>query len=350
VPARLKAARDAGDWKEQRAAATGARERLPRARQLALPARASTAARIDAGMAEQPVLEVRGLIAEARAYISMQEFNQGERLLGAAEHILETNPSPELSADIDLAYSSLSYMLDKPDLAADYAARGLHALGLRAALPIRVRLLRNQANALTKLGHTAEARQAIDKGIELLVDVRDPKLSAELYLEDARVAQAIGDNAAQVASGERVLAGGAGAAQQPAGRAGPRDAGHGARAARRPRHRRRELQLALASFRALGLDREERRVLRALAHEQLRDGKAPDPTSPAPAGAGGIARPERLRARRRGLRGAHEVRAAEVRRAAAAGRVALTAQRERTLTYQRRFATRVAGGQPAAAG
>ena len=71
--------------------------------------------------------------------------HQGERLLGAAEHILEGNPSPELSADIDLAYSSLSYMLDKPELAADYAARGLHVLGLRPALPIRVRLLADKA-------------------------------------------------------------------------------------------------------------------------------------------------------------------------------------------------------------
>src|SRR5436190_12937122 len=154
VPARLKAAQAAGDWKEQ------ALLQLARANACRVLANwpcqraASTAARIDAGLAQLPVLEVRGLVAEARAYISMQEFNQGERLLGAAEHILDNNPSPELSADIDLAYSSLSYMLDKPDLAADYAARGLHALGLRPALPIRVRLLRNQANALTKLGHT----------------------------------------------------------------------------------------------------------------------------------------------------------------------------------------------------
>src|SRR5205085_2944375 len=154
---------------------------------------ASTAARMDAALARDRVLQVRALVAEARAYLSMQEYNRGESLLGAAEHILEHSPSPELSADVDLAYSSLSYQLDKPDLAADYAARGLHALGLRPALPIRVRLLRNQANALTRLGRTAEARQAIDKGIELLADVRDPKLRAELYLEDGRWAQSARD-------------------------------------------------------------------------------------------------------------------------------------------------------------
>jgi hypothetical protein len=163
IPERLRAAKAAGDWREQ------ALLQLARANACRVLANwpcqrtASTAARMAAALAGSPVLQVRGLIAEARAYISMQEFNQGERLLGAAEHILEKSPSPELSADIDLAYSSLSYVLDKPELAADYAARGLHALGLRPALPIRVRLLRNQANALTRLGRIGEARQAIGR-------------------------------------------------------------------------------------------------------------------------------------------------------------------------------------------
>jgi len=294
-------------------------------------------------MGELPVLEVRGLIAEARAYISMQEFNQGERLLGAAEHILEKNPSPELSADIDLAYSSLSYQLDKPELAADYAARGLRALGPRPALPIRVRLLRNQANALTKLGHTKEARQAIDKGIELLGDVRDPKLSAELYLEDARWAQSVGDNEAQVTSGQRVLK----AAQELTNNQlvglGHEMLGMAARARGDRATAWRELQLALTSFRSLGLDREERRVLRVLAQEILRDGKAPDHDFSARllqleqsldesdyelAG-------EDLEARMK-----YEQQKFAVQQLQAA--MALTAQRERTLTYQRRFALALA--------
>src|SRR4249919_2582744 len=168
VPGRLRTAQAAGDWREQ------ALLQLARANACRVLANwpcqrtASTAARMAAALSMSPVLQVRGLIAEARAYISMQEFNQGERLLGAAEHILEKTPSPELSADIDLAYSSLSYMLDKPELAADYAARGLHALGPRPALPIRVRLLRNQANALTRLGRIDEARKAIGQAVQLL--------------------------------------------------------------------------------------------------------------------------------------------------------------------------------------
>ena len=343
VPERMDVARANSDWREQ------ALLQLSRANACRVLANwpcqrtASTAARMAAARAGSPVLQVRGLIAEARAYISMQEFNQGERLLGAAEHILESNPSPELSADIDLAYSSLSYMLDKPELAADYAARGLHALGLRPALPIRVRLLRNQANALTRLGRPAEARQAIDKGIQLVGEVQDPKLSAELFLEDARWAQSVGDNAAQVASGERVLA----AAQELTNNQlvglGHETLGLAARTRGDHETAWRELELARVSFRALGLDREERRVLRAQAQEILRVGRTPDRAFASRllelemsldesdyelAG-------EDLEARMK-----YEQQKFAMQRLQA--EVALTAQRERTLAYQRRFAIAVA--------
>jgi diguanylate cyclase (GGDEF)-like protein/PAS domain S-box-containing protein len=343
IPDRLRVAKAAGDWNEQ------ALLQLARANACRVLANwpcqrtASTAARMAAALAGSPVLQVRGLIAEARAYISMQEFNQGERLLGAAEHILEKSPSPELSADIDLAYSSLSYVLDKPELAADYAARGLHALGLRPALQIRVRLLRNQANALTRLGRVDEARKAIGKGIELLGPLRDPKLSGELYLEDARVAQATGDNAAQVASGERVLAAAHELTNNQLVGLGHETLGLAARARGDRVTARRELEMALASFRALNLDREERRVLRVLAHEQLQDGKAPD-----------TAFARRLLALEEGLdesdyqlagedleaRMKYEQQKFDVQRLET--EVALNAQRERALAYQQRFAIVVA--------
>jgi len=343
VPARLARAQAAGDWREQ------ALLQLARANACRVLANwpcqrtASTAARMAGALAHVPVLQVRGLIAEARAYISMQEFNQGERLLGAAEHLLEKTPSPELSADIDLAYSSLSYMLDKPDLAADYAARGLHVLGLRPALPIRVRLLRNQANALTRLGRPDEARKAIDKGIQLLAAVRDPKLSAELYLEDARVAQAIGDNASQVASGERVLKAAHELTNNQLVGLGHETLGMAARARGDRATAWRELELARASFRALGLDREERRVLRVLAQELLRDGKAPDHEFAARL----LQLEQSLDASDYELAGEdlearmkYEQQKFAVQQLQA--EMQLTAQRERTLTYQRRFAMAVA--------
>jgi diguanylate cyclase (GGDEF)-like protein/PAS domain S-box-containing protein len=343
IPARLKNAQALGDWREQ------ALLQLARANACRVLANwpcqrtASTAARMAAALSRTPVLQVRGLIAEARACISMQEFNQGERLLGAAEHILEKNPSPELSADIDLAYSSLSYMLDKPELAADYAARGLHALGLRPALPIRVRLLRNQANALTRLGRPEEARALVQKGIGLLGPLRDPKLSAELYLEDARVAQAIGDDAAQVASGERVLAAARQLANNQLVGLGHEMLGMAARTRGDRETARRELQLALDSFRSLKLSREERRVMRALAHERFKDGEAPDQ-----------AFAQRLLALEETLdqsdyelagedfeaRMKYEQQKFDVQRLQA--EVALNAQRERTLAYQRRFAMALA--------
>ncbi len=343
LPSRLRPAQATGNWHEQallqlaRANACRVLANWPCQRE------ASTAARMAAALAKSPVLQVRGLIAEARACLSLQEFNRGERLLGAAEHILEDNPSPELSADIDLAYSSLSYMLDKPKLAADYAARGLHALGSRPALPIRVRLLRNQANALTKLGRPDQAREVVNQAIALLGDLPDPKLSAELYLEDARVAQAIGDNAAQVASGERVLKAARVLANNQLVGLGHETLGLAAQQRGDRATAREQLELALDSFRSLGLDREERRVLRALAHEQLRDGVAPD-----------AAFARRLLTLEQSLdegdyelagedfetRMKYEQQKFDVQRLE--GALALNAQRERTLTYQRRYAIAVA--------
>jgi diguanylate cyclase (GGDEF)-like protein/PAS domain S-box-containing protein len=343
LPARIAAARAAGDWREQ------ALLQLARANACRVLANwpcqvaAGTAARMAAALAHWPIMQVRGLIAEARACISLQEFNRGERLLGAAEHLLESNPSPELSADINLAYSSLSYTLDKPALAAEFAARGLDALGQRPALPIRVRLLRNQANALNKLGRPTEARAVVQKAIALAVDVRDPKLSAELYLEEARIAQATGDNAVQVASGERVLAAARVLENNQLVGLGHEMLGMAARARGDRATARRELEAALASFRSLSLDREERRVLRALAHERLATGVAPD-----------FAFANRLLELEESLdasdyelagedfdtRMKYEQQRFDVQRLEAAA--ALKAQRERTLTYQLRYAVAVA--------
>ena len=80
---------------------------------------AGAAARNAAEAARKPLLVVRALIAEARALIAMQDFSRGEELLGRAELVLKGSPSPELSADVYLAYSSLSNALGKHALAAE---------------------------------------------------------------------------------------------------------------------------------------------------------------------------------------------------------------------------------------
>lgn len=162
-------------------------------------------AREAAQRAHSNLLQVRGLIAESRGRISMQDFLEGERLLGNAERLLTVDPMPDLQADVHLAYSSLSYTLGKHAAAADYASRGLVALAGNQALPMRVRLLRNRANALAQMGRRQEAKHDVESGLALMADLGDPKLEAELHLENARISRLEGDIAGQRREGQRIL-------------------------------------------------------------------------------------------------------------------------------------------------
>ena len=119
--ARANACRVIADWPCQRVAGAGAV--------------------IASQSANDPILKVRSLIAESRATIAMQDFTRGEKLLGEAELVLKGSPSPELSADVYLAYSSLSNSLGKQALSAEYAQRGLDVLPGDLALPTQARLL-----------------------------------------------------------------------------------------------------------------------------------------------------------------------------------------------------------------
>lgn len=83
---------------------------------------ASAQANVAASAAGQPILRIRALVGQSRAMIAMQDFTRGEKLLGDAELLLKSSPSPELSADVYLAYSSLSWSLGKHALSAEYAA------------------------------------------------------------------------------------------------------------------------------------------------------------------------------------------------------------------------------------
>lgn len=69
-------------------------------------------ARAAANEAAVPHLEVRGIIAESRARLAMQDYTRAARLLGDAELSLKESPQPELLADVMLAYSSMSYSLE----------------------------------------------------------------------------------------------------------------------------------------------------------------------------------------------------------------------------------------------
>ncbi len=224
------------------------------------------AGRLSAKSARQPILVVRSLILESRALIAMQDFSRGEDLLGQAELVLKTSPSPELSADVFLAYSSLSHALGKLTLSAEYAAKGLAVLDGDAALPMQVRLLRNLARAQSQLGQLDTAGETLQRARVLAERFDDPKLSAELLFGAARMARLQGDVAAQVRSGERVLALAdrlknsqlVGMGHEVLGLAALDQGNEGVA--------NRELLTAYQSFRSLGLKRDELRVL----HELLR--------------------------------------------------------------------------------
>ena len=243
--ARANACRVKADWACQRDSGIHAREAAERA--------GST------------LLRVRGLIAESRGRISMQDFIQGERLLGDAERLLATQPLPDLQGDVYLAYSSLSYTLGKHTAAAGYATRGLNALGNHEALPVRVRLLRNRANALAQLGRRQDAKRDVELGLKLVARLSDPKLDAELSLEDARIARLEGDTETQRRNGRRILDLAAklsnsqllGLGHEVLGLAAL-DAGDRAQADR-------ELRASVLGFRAKQDERDERRVLRTLS-------------------------------------------------------------------------------------
>ncbi|HEU0152402.1 MAG TPA: diguanylate cyclase [Arenimonas sp.] len=227
-------------------------------------------ARRAAQEAKAPHLAVRGLIAESRARIAMQDYTRGERLLAEAELVLKQSPQPELLADILLAYSSLSYTLGKHAVAAEYARRGLQVLGEGEGLAMQARLLRNLARAQAQLGEVEPARQSLVKATRVSQRLEDPKLEAELYLEGARIARIGGDVATQRRNGTRVLAMAEqlrnsqlrGLGHEVLGLAAA-DAGDGEAA-------RRELGAAQRSFAMLELQTDELRVLRELVRVLLR--------------------------------------------------------------------------------
>ena len=242
--AKANACRVVANWHCQRSAASSAREA--------------------AALAEDPVLEVRGLIADSRASIAMQDFLRGERLLGEAELLLKKAPLPELMSDVYLAYSSLSYTLNKYEISVTYAQRGIDALPSGSELPTRTRLLRNLGRALTQLEQPAAAQDALLEAQGYATEIKDPKLSAELHLETARLAHSMKDAALQIKSGRAVLRLARelknsqleGQAHEALGVAAI-DQDDIARAER-------ELRSAYESFSGLKLERDELRVLRVL--------------------------------------------------------------------------------------
>ncbi len=231
---------------------------------------AGVRAREHADAAGEPILAMRGLIAESRASISLQDYSRAERALGETAVRLRRTHSPELAADMALAYSALGQVLGKHQLALEYANRGLAELAPGASLSMRVRLLRNRARAMSQLGQMEAARGTLEEAMRVAEAVRDPKLRAELHLEAARMARASGDSAAVQRNIERVLGLAldlknpqlAAHAREQLGLmaldSGDRDVAE------------RELQAASALFASLGLARDELRIARSLIAVRLK--------------------------------------------------------------------------------
>ena len=264
LPAHMQAARARGDSRELAMLLLAQANACRVVADWPCQRRAGAGAGAAARVAGEPVLRVRALIAESRAAIAMQDFTRGEQLLGQGEVLLATSPSPELSADVYLAYSSLSYSLGKHASSAEYAQRGLSMLPAALALPMRTRLLRNLARAQAQLGQGAEADATLLEAQLLTERFDDPKLRAELLLESARMSRLAGNVATQVRAGEKVLDLGnrlknsqlRGLGHEVLGLAA-RDSGDDVRAIE-------QLGLAYQSFRELGQKRDESRVLREL--------------------------------------------------------------------------------------
>lgn len=206
----------------------------------------------------------RYLIAESRGSLMQQDFTRGEQLLGQAQVILQHSPSAELSADVYLAYSSLSQFLGKHALSADYAEKGLAQLEGDLGLAMQVRLLRNLAGAKAALAAYDEALAAVQRAEEKVRRVDDPKLKAEVLLEASRLARLRGDFSGHDRYVQEMLALGA-SLKNPQMIARAKEA-QGLAEQQRGRLPSAEQALAqsYAIFHDIKLLREERRVLRSL--------------------------------------------------------------------------------------
>lgn len=275
LPAAYAAAKQRGDDKESASLALAHANACRMIADWRCQRTAGAQAQAFGASAGQPLLVVRGQIAESRARMALQDYTRSERLLGSAEAQLLQTPAPELSADVALAYSSLSDMIGKHELALDYAQRGLDQLAPDQALSMQVRLLRNRARAQAQLGLMNAARESLAAALAVVERVVDPKLTAELYVESARLARSDGDREKVARDSARVLELAAelrnsqlaGQAHELIGMAAfdvlDRESTLSA------------LTIAMESFRSLKLARDELRLVRELIGAMLKFGVEP---------------------------------------------------------------------------
>ncbi len=138
-------------------------------------------------------LQVRARIAAGRALSRLGDFNAAARILAEAQQRLGDEGEHALHADVLLAYSSISERLGKLDESYRYAREGLAHAPADELPEMRLRLLRNMANIASRRGRPEEARALMREAKAILPKTRDPKLAAEVLVEEARSARALND-------------------------------------------------------------------------------------------------------------------------------------------------------------
>ena len=166
--------------------------------------RAGSAAMDAADRTRSVYLQVRARIALGRALSRLGDFSNASRLLTEARQRLGSDRNDALMADIQLAYSSISARLGKLDESYRYAREGLVFAPAQTQPEMRVRLLRNMAKAASETGRPRDAQALLLQAEPLLAAIKDPKLSAEVLLEEAGAARALGDSDAVEDRGRRV--------------------------------------------------------------------------------------------------------------------------------------------------
>lgn len=155
--------------------------------------RAGNIAMAEADRTGSVYLQVRARIAQGRALSRLGDFNSAARTLAEAQQRLGASPDDALMADVLLAYSSISERLGKLDESYRYAKQGLTHASAERLPEMRLRLLRNMAHIASDQGRPQEARALMQEAKTILPTNRDPKLTAEVLLEEARAARALGD-------------------------------------------------------------------------------------------------------------------------------------------------------------
>lgn len=264
LPSALAAAEKAGDFREQALLELAHANACRVIANWVCQRDAGQRAQASADAVNEPILAIRGVVAEARGAIALQDYSRGERILSTAEARLKKTPSPDLSADVSLAYSSFSHSIGKYALSKTYAERGLKELGALESPPMRARLLRNKARAQALLGDTEAARETLKLAIAVADRMFDPKLSAEMHIEAARIARQLGDVPEQRRSAERILAFAKDLKNSQLAGLGHEVMGLSAVSEAAFDRAHKQLTVSLLKFRELNLNRDEMRVIREL--------------------------------------------------------------------------------------